>query len=280
MLYSQAVEFTRRFYEWELRGRGWARYPYPVPLEPPFRPFVSHHAPTAVDLDDGRHHTRLSGFFERLQGATQAPKELPAALPEPEPEPEADLRRGQSELAEFVVALPEGTRVARGALLGFLRALSSVGQRTAFEVVGGEGRVEVRFALAREDAPHALAQLRAALPTAMVTTAREPLRQKWERSDGRGFAAGLESGELGLYQVLFEETREPWAPSILRSVVTHTGEVFFADAPEVTALAKEKVASPLYAVAAGGSSGRPRDRGRRHRAPPRRRPGAVRQSSD
>ncbi|MGH9363271.1 MAG: type IV secretory system conjugative DNA transfer family protein, partial [Thermoanaerobaculia bacterium] len=148
----------------------------------------------------------------------------------------------------------------------------------AFEAAGSDGRVEVRFGLAAEDAPHALAQLRAALPQAIVTPARETLQEKWEGSAGPASAAlefglacefmvplasrtaeepllpivaalaSLAAGELGLYQVLFEETREPWAPSILRAVTTETGGPFFANAPEVTALAKEKVASPLFAV--------------------------------
>ena len=275
MLYTQAVEFTRRFYEWELRGRGWATYPYPVALEPPFQPFYSHHTPVEA-TDDSRRQSRLSASFERLLGSGQAPRQLPAALQESEPE--ADCDPADSELREFLVALPEGTRVPRGALLGLLRVLASVGRKIAFEVAGSEGRVEVRLALTPEDAPHALAQVRAALPAAVVTPARETLEEKWQRSAGQASAAlefglacefmvplasrpseepllpivaalaDLGRGELGLYQVLFEETRAPWASSILRSVTTETGGPFFADAPEITALAKEKVASPLFAV--------------------------------
>ncbi len=272
---SRTVELTRRFYEWELRGRGWATYPYPVALEPPFQPFFSHHISTVV-VDDGRRHSRLSSLIERLQGVQEAPRDLPAALPEPQTA--ADLRFDETALAEFVVALPEGTRVARGALLGFLRALASVGRRIAFELLGGDKRVEVRLAMARDDAPHVLGQLRAAFPAAVVVGAGESLREKWNKDEGAFVAiefglacefmvplsgrtsdepllpliaalADVEAGELGLVQVLFEETREPWAASILRSVVTHTGQPFFADAPEVTALAKEKIASPLFAVA-------------------------------
>ncbi len=276
---------TANFYEWELHGRGWARYPHPVALEPPFRPFLSHQAPAAGLLDDGRRHTLISAFFERLQGRGDMPRELPAALPEAEPEPDPGLE----DAAEFLIALPEGTRIARGALLGFLRSLAGVGGRIAFELLGGGVRVEVRLALAPEEAPHALSQLRAALPTVIVAPAPESLREKADKC--RTFAAvefglacefmvplayrtseepllpviaalaDLGPHELGLYQVLFEETREPWAPSILRAVVTHSGEPFFADAPEVTALAKEKVASPLFAVALR-VAGFARDRGR------------------
>ncbi len=61
--------------------------------------------------------------------------------------------------------------------------------------------------------------------------------------------AEARSGELGLVQVLFEACRHPWAASILRSVSTPQGEPFFADAPELTSLAREKISSPLFAVA-------------------------------
>jgi excisionase family DNA binding protein len=267
-----ADRLTGEFYAWEVRGRGWATYPHPVALEPPFHPFVGHHAPPAVP-DDGREHSRLSRLLTRLQSR---PHEARTEPEEPEPVPHPGLG---PEAAEFVVALPEGTRIARPALLGFLRALTSVQGPIAFEILGGAKRVELRLACARGDAPHLLGQLRAALPTVLAVEARETLRERWEGTRGRAFAAAefglasefmvplanrppeepllaiiaaladLGAGELGLFQVLFEETRAPWAPSILRAVTTPTGEPFFADAPEITALAKEKIASPLFAVA-------------------------------
>ena len=35
---AQAVALTEGFYAWEVRGRGWDVYDFPVALEPPFRP--------------------------------------------------------------------------------------------------------------------------------------------------------------------------------------------------------------------------------------------------
>jgi hypothetical protein len=40
---SPAEQLTAAFYEWEIRGRGWQVWPYPVALEPPFRPFLFPH---------------------------------------------------------------------------------------------------------------------------------------------------------------------------------------------------------------------------------------------
>jgi hypothetical protein len=50
-------ELTRRFYEWETRGRGALQWPQCVRLEPPFRPFQGHFITSrhAVE-DDGRKH--------------------------------------------------------------------------------------------------------------------------------------------------------------------------------------------------------------------------------
>ena len=65
MMRSYMERLTEAFYRFELRGRGWTRYEFPVALEPPFQPFFSHHVPHTV-VDDGRHPTFLSSLVERL----------------------------------------------------------------------------------------------------------------------------------------------------------------------------------------------------------------------
>ncbi|MEP7010168.1 MAG: type IV secretion system DNA-binding domain-containing protein [Acidobacteriota bacterium] len=64
-----------------------------------------------------------------------------------------------------------------------------------------------------------------------------------------GALAETVSGEVAILQVLFQGVRAPWAESVVRSVVTPSGDPFFADAPEVTKLAREKMSAPLFAVA-------------------------------
>ena len=46
-------EYSKLFYEWEERGRGWALYDVPIDIEPPCEPFV---IPSFQDthIDDGR----------------------------------------------------------------------------------------------------------------------------------------------------------------------------------------------------------------------------------
>src|SRR5438093_1423853 len=86
---------TEQFYAWERRGRGWQVWPYPVPLEPPFRPFLGHYLPFALrSVDDARKPTLLSTLTERLLGRAaprRSSSEDQTALDEMLAEPEPDL---------------------------------------------------------------------------------------------------------------------------------------------------------------------------------------------
>lgn len=272
----RAEDLTAAFYAWETHGRGWQSSPGHVALEPPFDSFFGHMGYRRV-TDDGRRHTWLSALVERLgrpASASTAPAadEASDALPRP--------FEGSLALDEYLIALPAEARGGRQAILAWLQALASVSDRAAFEVAGSAGRVDVRLALAPIEAPHVLGQLRAALPEVLIVPAEESLPARWREAEGTRFTAiefGLAcefmvplalprpteepllalvaalaevgEGELGLFQVLFEPCREPWAENVLRAVVTPDGRPFFADAPEITALAREKVASPFFAVA-------------------------------
>ena len=169
----------------------------------------------------------------------------------------------------------------QAALLGWLRSLSTASGSVAFELLGSDTQVQTRLAVGKADASHVIGQIQAALPPAVVLPAPDTLEEQWAAIAGGSASrrsssvsppsswcrwrrsaretsrclpviaalADVGSGELGLLQVLFEETREPWEQNLLRAVVTPSGQPFFADAPEITALAKEKVSSPLFAVA-------------------------------
>ena len=149
----------------------------------------------------------------------------------------------------------------------------------ALEVLGGSRCVELRLAVAPRDAQNVVAQLKAAFPELTALAPEECVRDRWEELSEHYFSAAefglasefmvplaakkaaaepllpiiaalaqLPEGELGLYQVLFQAAQHPWAESVLRSVVTPRGDPFFADAPEITSFARDKVSSPLFAV--------------------------------
>ena len=54
-----------------------------------------------------------------------------------------------------------------------------------------------------------------------------------------GALAELQQNELGLFQVLFQPIRHPWAGSIMRSVTHDDGSPFFINTPELVPAAKK-----------------------------------------
>ncbi|HEX5758580.1 MAG TPA: type IV secretion system DNA-binding domain-containing protein [Thermoanaerobaculia bacterium] len=267
----------RHFYAWERRGRGWQSYPYPVPLAPPFRPFRYLRETTVAAVDDGRHPTPFSAILERWFGGRQEPPPAPVEEGEPEPEP----RQDDSELIEVQLLPPEDLSVTPALSQAWLRSLASLRAPASFELVATGGTVAVLLSCRSQDAPLPFAQLRAFFPQVEVREGQDLLLSAWEQvaegtfsvlefglahefmlplAQGKSFSpdpltsivaalAEAKAGEFALLQVLFERVSAPWPESIVRSVQTPSGEPFFADAPEVTSLAREKASAPLFAVA-------------------------------
>jgi hypothetical protein len=273
-----AEELTLAFYAWELRGRGWQEFSYPVWLEPPFRPFPGHSLPRGAPLlDDSRRETALSRLVRRLfGGGVEDARVEGEETPEPEP-----LRFASDQpIREIEVTLPAKTSVPPVAAEGFLLALSSLVYPLAFEVVAIQGMLSVQFAVRLPDRDRLVSQLRAFFPEAELHEEGERLGGAWRAVAGELalaefglarefmlplqafrefridpllslFGALSEAGtdEAGIFQVLFEPVTQPWAESVLRAVTTERGEPFFLDAPEVTSFAAEKFSRPLFAVA-------------------------------
>lgn len=279
---SLLEQLTQGFYEWEMRGRGWLVWDEPVGLEPPFRPFLGHGIGLLPAIDDGRQHTLLSRWTEKLvEHFRGKPPERPRfAIPEawleerlPDPEPDApDFR-------ELSAQLPRDVGLPTDALERWLVGLQLSGP-ASFELLGAAQTIRTGFTCREADATHFIDLARAYLPDLTLLPAPNRLVQAWaalptpvwavadfglanefmlplaaaSRLDPdplAGAVAALESlgaGELGLLQVLFQPTREPWAESLLRAVRDPTGGPFFSDAPEILPAAKEKASRPLFAV--------------------------------
>ncbi len=266
---------TRQFYAWEMRGRGWAVWPEPVDLEPPFRPFIGHFVPGPMVVDDGQFETGLSRFadsFRRLLGVREEKKVVPPIQEEEEPEPDPVLRRNS--LVELQTMLPANLEISRDAFEQFFISLSLCREPVAFELLGLHSQIAVQFAVHESEAPLVSRQLEAFFPEAVFLPQQDALMDSWKESEtavvefglGREFMLRLACGkldpfvgvigalstlnpdELGLVQVLFHRVRQPWTESIMRAVTDNNGEAFFANAPEVLDEARKKVARPLYAV--------------------------------
>jgi len=267
-------QFSEQFHRWEVRGRGWKIYGEPVQPEPPFVPFQRRYLPETPVQDDGRRPTFLSSLVQKLARKIALPAEPAAVEPEEEPEPIALVR---DSLAEFQASLPDKLDISKEAFEQFLLNLSLCGEPIAFELMGSHKKVVAQFAAHTKDAPLLRRQLQANFPEAVFVPREGGLEQAWEASPGDealavefglqhefmlplasgkldpfigivGALAELQPGELGMYQVLFQPVRNPWAESIVNSVSHADGKPFFADFPELTDAAKNKVARTLYAA--------------------------------
>ena len=294
---------TRRFYEWERRGRGWDVFPYPVELEPPFRPVYLAAESSAQPLDDGRRPTFLSSLVESFTTTNGgAAKRLPApessALAHDDAasdEPAMSASYGES-YTELQIVLPgereaeRAAKITRAVSEQLLLSLSYAAHPFAFEVVGTSERIVIQFAATAErDAVQLTQQLQAFLPTGAEIRERSGfLVDAWCKSADRSGAYGREesvvadfglsrefmlplgavsnfesadplvallaalsslgAGEVGVFQVLFQKAKADWTGEIMDSVRFFDGTPFFANAPEMIPLAREKTSRPLFAA--------------------------------
>jgi hypothetical protein len=219
----------------------------------------------------------LSAFLERLSRKREGPAPNPEPeIEEPEPEPGDD-----TDPVELRVLLPQDLSVTAALSEGFLKSLAAVHTPLSLELVGSDGQVSVAFTARKGAVPILSSQLRAFFPDVRLEEEQDLLLTAWESGDeglfgavelglsrefmlplGRprnfspdpltaivGALAETRAGEVAVVQVLFQGVRSPWAENVVRSVVTPSGDAFFADAPEVTKLAREKVSAPLFAGA-------------------------------
>ena len=274
---SRAARLTSAFYAWEQRGRGWLLWDYPVEIEPPFRPFELVPEATVLPVDDGRKPTLIGGWLERLLGRRPTEFEEPPEDEWEEPEPRRPAP--VSEIIEIQLALAPDVKVRPDLAEHFLLSLSTCNAPVSFEVLGTAEAIAIQVACAKSDAAHVQEQLRSHFPDAVVSATSGVLEGAWKATmnDGvvvdfglsdefmrplrtftsfdvdpliamTGALADLEAGEVGVLQVLFQPVRSPWSEHVISSVTDWQGGAFFADAPDLLPLAKQKVARPLFAA--------------------------------
>lgn len=270
---------TRQFYAWEMRGRGWQVWPYPVCLEPPFRPFFHYLQPSPAPIDDGRRPTILSSLIDSFKRKPSEPVQQ-TFDDEEFLEAEPDVWSDEDRIVEIHVALPPKITVAKDTAEQFLLSLSYCIKPVSFEVIGSSESVVVQLACFEQDKGQVWQQLQAHFPDAVLTEETGFLEGLWQgEGNGKpvtvvvdfglsnefmqplkmvkgfdpdpliGFIGSLSAlgpGETSIFQVLFEAARFPWHDSIVRAVTDSEGGSFFADAPDLVPLSRHKLSRPFF----------------------------------
>lgn len=288
MIPTLAERLTENFYLWENRGRGWDVYDYPVELEPPYVPFARAFAfsQTRV-IDDGRRPTLISSLIEKVVSSfrgsedTERTPDLNVDDYAVEPNRCAD----DSPLVGLVITLPKGSDTPLLSVEYLLLNLSYTQSLLSFEIVGTHEATAIQVACRAPDSDQVRQELKAYIPGIAINSVQIDFFRRGGIMDGlkdagrssmivdfalseefmrplktfrnfdidplTGIYAALENlsqDETGIFQVLFQAVRNPWAESIMRSVTNFDGTAFFIDAPEMMKLAFEKISKPLYAV--------------------------------
>ncbi len=275
---SLSEVLTGQFYDWEQRGRGWQVWDQPVQLEPPFRPFCLYFPRYEQPFDDGRRHTFLSRWADKICGrhdANASSVEIPG-IREPEPE----FIYETLPMVEYHITLAPDQAVIKSMAEQLLLNLAYCRDSIALEIIGTGEAIVLQFACTEIDSLQVEQTLNAYYPDVMLRKEGGYLARHWnECSETRfvvvdfglanefmrplrtyrnfeadpltgvvGALNSLSTGEVGVFQLLFQPVRNPWAESILHSLTNGRGSDFFQDAPEIAVQAREKLAHPLYAV--------------------------------
>ena len=273
-------ELTEQFYAWEKRGRGWEVSDCPVALEPPFRPFFGHYLTVRPAADEARRPSLFGAIIETLRGDVPRPADQEAIpFDEVAAEPAVQPFIYGGPLVEIEVGVHADCKVSRERATQTLARLANGYDPVTFELIGLHDSVSLQFVCARPDPQQACAQIQAYFPEATLRERPGFLAAAWAGAGegtamvdfglSREFMLPLRTGrefevdpliplvaalgdlgpnEVGLFQVLFESVRNPWAESVMRAVSDGAGHAFFPDAPELVSLAREKVAQPLLAA--------------------------------
>ncbi len=275
----RAKELSDAFFDWEVQGRSWTNWPYPVALEPPFSLPTALYENQARRADAGRVPGVLEAPFRLLGRALSAAMSRRRAKP-----PEAERPPAQVDSRELVTLslLPshrESTDPVSWERL--LLALPSLHTPLHLEILGEAAQVSLSLQVPAEFVGEVKAQVAAHAPSlAVAETQNDSLSDRWQALDEQGslvldfglaqefmrplatfkswkadpltalYAAlsSLEPEELAVLQLQFQLCRGPWAEVAADVLVTADGKPFLADAAESVPLAREKFSSPLFAV--------------------------------
>lgn len=269
MISSKTEQATLNFYNWEyLRGRGYLHFPFQVDIEPPFEIFEHKYAGASERIiDDGK----VPSLFQRAIKLLRSPEE------ETEEE-EIEIKPNDLSNFEKVITIQlSGFPIADTTQYAeFLNMLAISSETYSFEIFGSQGELTIQFTFPFSKLASTKTLIRSYFPSIKIDSGNadfslnhtdsiaicdfgysqefmRPLQQfNTKVSDPFQHIfmvfEQLHESETLIIQIIFKGTTSPWSNSIRRSVRTSSGQPFFVDAPEMTALADDKTSDLLFAV--------------------------------
>ncbi len=250
------------FYDWELKGRGYLLFPYPVNLEPKYRDFY-HSYEQDEYVDDGKVPT----LFEKLFS-----KKKPIVKEEIEEEkPPFECEYNQF-LKQIKISFPVKYDFNNSETIEFLNMLSESDSQISFEIIGRYNSIEIQIVCTIEDYKRTLNLLYAYFPNSIITPSNvkqlpldsdkkalivdfgydEEFMRPINTTNGSLISImtvldNLKENDVVILQIIFKGVEKPWVNSIL-NLVSIGNNNFFPDSPEMLPCAKDKVSAPLFAV--------------------------------
>ena len=275
---NRVETLTDQFYAWERRCRGWEVYPVPVDLEPPFAPFFFHTVPAAsTSIDDGLRPTLFTSLVKAVKNTFVSEEKNVSEAPEENPIDPYVYSNDDEELVAYSVSFPKDRKIRPDETEQFLLMLSQSQYLISFEIIGTFNSIRVQLVCSESDANHVHNIIKAYFPDAGINEV-DPDEIVAEGMDGMYIDFGLGEEfmrplntvknfdldpQIGIFsvlenlakdeqaaiQILFKSAINPWAESIIRSVLDNQGNAFFVNAPEMVKMAEEKISAPLFGVA-------------------------------
>ncbi|HAZ00603.1 MAG: hypothetical protein A2W90_04945 [Bacteroidetes bacterium GWF2_42_66] len=255
-------DLVDNFYNWEQKGRGYQLFSYPIELEPTFREFFHSFRSNEEYVDDGKSPGLFSWLFPK-------PKH---ALKEEFEEWPPKFFEYSVFLKQIKIQFSERPDFKDSLFIEFLNMLSDSDGQISFEIIGRYNLIEILIVCNIDDYRRILHLLKTYFPSAIITSTG--LKQLPFDEDNKvlivdfgyneefmrpintainsltGILAVLDNlltDEVVMIQIIFKGVKNPWAGSILNSVMIGK-DSFFPDSPEMVSCVKEKVSSPLFAV--------------------------------
>ena len=238
--------------------------------------------------DDGRQPTFFSDLLDGLKGNSADNSSALIAYREQVAEYQSFITEATEPLfcqyynkdfLELGLVLPKDLKVSKAAAANLLTSLSYLLHPASFEIIGNRKQIVIQFACAEKDLFQVKQQLKSHLPSCFLKETTGQLSDTWINGEPHslmvdfglsnefmlplktasqfdtdllvtiiGALSNLSQDEVGVFQVLFQKTKNDWATEIIETAQYFEEVRSLAKASPNLHLAREKVRSPLFAV--------------------------------